>query len=228
MKKRFLVVSPHPDDAELGLGGTIIKLVKQGHRVIIVDLTSGEPTPFGSEEKREKETQEASRALRVKERINLGLKNRLLFDDKESRLLLAEEIRKFAADILFCPYFEDAHPDHCASSKLTEAARFYAKFTKINIKGTPHYAGYLFYYFCTHLRTLPNFSFLSDITGEFKDKMKAVKSYRSQFEDNPKGRFVPGYIESQNSYLGKLINCGYAEALYCKEAVKINDLSSLL
>ena len=228
MEKRFLVVSPHPDDAELALGGTIVKLLRKRHRVLIVDLTSGEPTPFGSEEKRKKETLKANRILGIKERVNLGLKNRFLFDGKENRLLLAEEIRKFSPDILFCPYYDDAHPDHCASSKITEAARFYAKFTKINIKGAPHYPGYLFYYFCTHLRTIPDFSFLVDITAEFKDKIKAISSYRSQFKDNPKGRFVIPYIESQNSYLGKLINCGYAEAVYCKEAIKINDLTSLL
>jgi len=227
MKRRFLAVSPHPDDAELGIGGTIIRLKEAGHKVFVVDLTTGEPTPYGSEEKRKKETQKATKVLGVDSRVNLRLKNRFLFDNKEARLLLAEKIRGFAPDVLFCPYPDDAHPDHTASAQITEAARFYAKFTKIKLKGEPHYPFYLFYYFCAHLRAMPQFSFLVDISGQFKGKMKAVGCYRSQFVENPKSRFVTDYIEAQNRYLGKLIHCDYAEAVYCKEAIKINDLSYL-
>ncbi|MCF7874301.1 MAG: PIG-L family deacetylase, partial [Candidatus Omnitrophica bacterium] len=111
-KKKFLFISPHPDDAELGIGGTILKLKKQGHTVFMVDLTDGEPTPFGTKEKRKKETKKATKILKVDERINLDLPNRYLFDNKEARFLVAETIRKYKPDILFCPYPEDAHPDH--------------------------------------------------------------------------------------------------------------------
>ncbi len=228
MGKRFLVVSPHPDDAELGLGGTIIKLKKEGHRVYIVDLTSGEPTPFGTEKKRKQETLEANKVLKVDKRINLGLKNRHLFDHKEARMLLAEQIRTFKPDILFSPSLQDAHPDHVAARKITEAGRFYAKYTKIKLKGSPHYPRYLFYYFCSHLRMVPQISFLVDISRSFQQKMKAIKCYRSQFTDNPKNRFVFDYIKEQNRYLGRLISCDYAEAVFSKEAIKITDLSALL
>lgn len=78
-KRTFLVVAPHPDDAELGLGGTILKLKEQGHDVFLVDLTSGEPTPYGTEEKRRKETDQANKVLNIDKRINLGLPNRYLF-----------------------------------------------------------------------------------------------------------------------------------------------------
>ena len=221
-------MSPHPDDAELGIGGTIIKLNQAGHRVFMVDLTSGEPTPYGTEEIRTKETIKATKILKVEARINLGFKNRYLFDSQDARLLLAEKIRRFKPDILFCPYFEDAHPDHIACTKITEAARFYAKYTKTDLKGNPHYPNYLFYYFCTHLRFIPQVSFLIDISGQFKEKIKAIRCYRSQFIDNPKNKFVFDYVESQNRFLGKLIQSQYAEAIYSKEAIKINDLASLL
>jgi bacillithiol biosynthesis deacetylase BshB1 len=228
MKKRFLIVAPHPDDAELGIGGTMIKLKAQGHKVFMVDLTCGEPTPFGTEKKRAKEASRASRILKVDRRVTLRLENRYLTDTKEARLKLAEQIRLFKPDVLLSPYHQDAHPDHLAASKIIEAARFYAKYTKTSLKGKPHYTYYLFYYFCAHLRAMPKISFLVDVTLEFKRKMKAIGCYRSQFIDNPKGRFVPDYVEAQNRYLGRLIHAQYAEAIYCKEAIRVDDLGSLL
>ena len=228
MKKRFLFVSPHPDDAELGIGGTMIKLKQQGHKVFIVDLTWGEPTPFGTEAKRKKETQKATEVLGIDKRLNLELENRYLFDTKQARLLLAEKIRQLRPDGIFCPYPQDAHPDHLACTKIVEAARFYAKYTKVSLKEKPYYAPYLFYFFCIHLRIIPQVSFCLDITGQFKDKMRAMRCYRSQFIDHPANRFVFGHIETKNRFLGQLIRTRYAEAVYCKEVVKLSDLSCLL
>jgi bacillithiol biosynthesis deacetylase BshB1 len=228
MKKRFLIVSPHPDDAELGLGGTILKLKQRGSKVFIVDLTSGEPTPYGTEKKRRKEAQRATEILGVDGRFNLGLENRYLFDTKEARLLLAEKIRLLKPDIIFCPYPQDAHPDHLACTKITEAARFYAKYTKVKLKGKAHYSFYHFYYFCTHLRIIPRVSFLVDISREFSRKMRAIKCYRSQFIENLKNRFIFDYIQVQNRFLGELARSQYAEAIYSKEVIKVNDLSFLL
>lgn len=227
MKKRFLIVSPHPDDAELGMGGTILRLKQKAHMVFMVDLTSGEPTPYGTEKKREKETRKSTEILKVDERVNLRLENRYLFDHKEARLLLAEIIRQYRPDVMFLPYPEDAHPDHVVCTKITEAARFYAKFTKVKLKGKPHYTPNLYYFFCTHLRTIPNITFFVDISKQFKDKFKAIGCYHSQFATNPKGRFVVDYVRVQNNYCGKLVRSEYAEAFYSKEAVKTDDLSFL-
>ena len=220
VKKRFLVVSPHPDDAELGLGGTILKWKKAGHEVCVVDLTSGEPTPFGTAEKRKEETKAASEILEIDQRVNLDLPNRYLPDGKENRLLLAEQIRLFRPDALFCPFPEDAHPDHTASARLTEGARFYAKYTGLDLKGEPHYPFQLFYYFCLHLRMMPPFSFLIDISNEFDSKIEAVRCYRSQFIDNPNNRFVFEVLEAQNRHFGSLIRKKYAEPLFTREALQ--------
>jgi bacillithiol biosynthesis deacetylase BshB1 len=228
MKRRFLVVSPHPDDAELAIGGTIIKLRQKGYKVFMIDLTSGEPTPYGTEERRKKETFRATNILQIAGRKNLGLTNRYLFDTKVARLLLAEQIRLFRPDVILCPSSQDAHPDHIATSKITEAARFYAKYSKLKLKGKFHYAGHILYYFASHLRAVPQFSFCVDISEQFKEKIKAIKCYRSQFIDNPKNRIIFEYIELQNRYLGKLVHCEYAEAIYSHEAIKIDDLSTLL
>lgn len=225
---KLLVVSPHPDDAELGLAGVILKAKARGQKVVLVDLTSGEPTPCGSEEKRKKETAAATELLKIDRRINLGLPNRYLFDGREARNLVAEEIRREQPDILLVPYPADAHPDHLAATRIAEAARFYAKFTKVDLKGERCYPPVLLYYICSHLRILPRISFLIDTTQFFEDKLKIIKCYRSQFIDNPANRFVFNYIRARDSYWGSLIGTQYAEAIYSKEAVKISDLATLL
>ncbi len=228
MKKRFLIVSSHPDDAELALGGTIIKLKQRGHRVVMIDLTNGEPTPFGSEKRRQKETEKATRVLGVDVRDNLGLENRYLSDDRKARLLLAEKIRIYRPDVLFCPVKDDAHPDHVVACRITEAARFYAKYTKVSLKGGPHYAGRLFYFFASHLRRMPEVSFFIDISEEFELKMKAVRAYRSQFVDNIPNRFVFSYLKDQNAYFGSLIRRRYAEPVFSREHIGLEDPTVLI
>lgn len=228
MRKNVVIVSPHPDDAEIGTGGTVIKLKNLGYKVFLVDLTTGEPTPYGSEKKRKKEAGRSDSFLRIDKRLNLSLENRYLFDSKEARLKLAEKLRIYEPDILFCPYPEDAHPDHVAAAEITEGARFYAKYTKLSLKGKPHYPFYLFYYFCNHLRIIPKISFLVDISDTFSEKMKSIKCYRSQFIDNPKNKFVFDLIQTRDRYLGSLIQSKYAEAFYSKEILKINDFGMLL
>ncbi len=222
-KRRFMVVSPHPDDAELGMGGTILGLKKRGYTVAIVDLTSGEPTPFGTEEKRKNETAKATAILHVDERINLGFENRYLFDSKDARLLLAGKIRAFRPDILFCPHPDDSHPDHIATTSITEGARFYAKYTKLSIEGEPYYTSHLFFYFCSHMRKANTFHFLVDTSDEFEKKIEAVKCYRSQFIDNKKNRIIFDYVETRDRYFGALIRKKYAEPFFCEEALGIDD-----
>lgn len=223
--KCFLVVSPHPDDAELGMGGTILVLAARGHRVVIVDLTSGEPTPYGDEEKRARETETATEILGIHERMNLGLPNRYLFDTRETRLQLAGKIRLVKPDALFCPIASDAHPDHTAASKMAEGARFYAKYTKLSLEGEPWYVGHLFYYSCSHLRASPEFSFLVDTSREFERKMEAARSYRSQFIDNPGNRGIFDYVKNRDAYFGGLIGTHYAEPFFSTEVLGVEDPS---
>src|SRR5436190_574183 len=113
MSHSILVIGPHPDDQELGMGGTILKLARQGHHVHLVDMTNGEPTPHGSPEIRARESAEAAKVLGV-ERTLLGLKNREVVHNLDSRHKLASLIRVHRPGILFVPYPTDAHPDHVA------------------------------------------------------------------------------------------------------------------
>src|SRR3982750_2393225 len=125
-----LVVAPHPDDAELGAGGTIVKMIKAGWRVGILDLTSGEPTPHGTPEIRKRETAAATASLGLHWRENLGLPNRSLEATLENRAKLAGVIRQQRPRWLFAPYWIDAHPDHVAATELVEAGRLLSKLPK--------------------------------------------------------------------------------------------------
>jgi len=143
----FLVVAPHPDDAELGMGGTIAKLIRAGNSVAVCDLTSGEPTPFGTPAKRRNETREASKVLGLTRRLNLGLTNRALEATLAARVKLAEVYRVLRPRVVFIPYWPDSHPDHLAATQLAIAARFHAKLTKTRMKGRPHYPERLLFYY---------------------------------------------------------------------------------
>src|SRR5262249_44602428 len=109
----ILVVGPHPDDQELGMGGTIARLSSKGHRLILRDMTNGEPPPFGSPEIREREAAEAATILGAT-RVSAGLTNRRVEHTIDARHRVASIIRTHEIDVMFVPYFEDAHPDHRA------------------------------------------------------------------------------------------------------------------
>ena len=141
----ILVAGPHPDDQELGMGGTIARLASQGHRVLLLDLTDGEPTPFGNRDLRAREAAEAARILGA-DRISLDLPNRSVAHTIEARHKVAAVIRTFRADVIFVPHPEDAHPDHVAGTRIVEDARFDAKLTRTSLPGEPVYAKWLFHY----------------------------------------------------------------------------------
>ncbi len=160
----ILVIGPHPDDQELGMGGSIAVLVGQGHRVHLVDMTNGEPTPLGTPEKRAAESAAAAKILGV-ERTLVGLPNRQVVHSVEARYRVAAVIRRHRPDWLFVPYPIDAHPDHVAVTRIAEDARFDAKLTKTDIPGEPCYPKRIIYYYCTHLRMNFQPSFCLDISG---------------------------------------------------------------
>ena len=146
------VVAPHPDDAELGMGGTIVRLIGQGWKLGILDLTSGEPTPLASLERRAAETLAANSALGNPWRKNLGLPNRSLELTLVNRRVLAGIFRQVRPRLIFAPYWEDAHPDHTAATKLMEDARFWSKLSRSDIPGAPFHPARILYYFSVHLR----------------------------------------------------------------------------
>jgi bacillithiol biosynthesis deacetylase BshB1 len=221
----ILVFGPHPDDAELGMGGTILKLARQGHKVHLVDMTNGEPTPHGSVETRAKEAAAAAEVLGVG-RTQAGLKNREVVHDIASRHKIAAIIRQHRADWLFVPYPVDAHPDHVAVTRICEDARFDAKLTKSSIPGEPYYPKRVIYYFCTHLRMNFTPNFCVDISDTIERKIESVQCYASQFVGN--SAFVPDMVRTITAYFGSRIGTAYAEPFYTHEMLGFGGLDQLI
>jgi N-acetylglucosamine malate deacetylase 1 len=220
-----LVIGPHPDDAELGMGGTIAKLAAQGHRVHLVDMTNGEPTPLGDPATRASEAAAAAAILGV-QRTLLDLPNRQVVHDLPSRHKLAAVIRRHKADWLFLPYPLDAHPDHVAVTRIGEDARFDAKLTKTDIPGDPCYPKRIIYYFCTHLRLNINPTFCLDITGTMDQKTAAVRAYASQFVANNSP--VPEMVRTMARYFGGRLGVEYAEPFFTHEVLGFTGLDQLV
>jgi len=221
----FLVIGPHPDDQELGMGGTIARLAQQGHKVHIVDMTNGEPTPHGSVETRARESTESAKILGVS-RTLLGLKNREVVHDLESRHKLAALIRVHRPNVLFLPYPIDAHPDHVAVTKIGEDARFDAKLTKSEIPGDPWHPKRIIYYFCTHLRMSFQPTFCIDVSDQIEQKMKAIACYVSQGM-GPEG-WIPNAVKTMNSYFGGRIETKFAEPFFTYEVLGLGGLDQLV
>ncbi|MDP6541149.1 MAG: PIG-L family deacetylase [Phycisphaerales bacterium] len=223
----ILVVGPHPDDQELGMGGTIAKFANEGHEVLLLDMTSGEPTPHGSPEIRAKESSTAAAILGVK-RTTVNLPNRFVEQSIPARHAVAAVIREHQAEIIFAPYFEDAHPDHIATTRIVEDARFDAKLTKIDLAGDPIYPRWLFYYYCTHLRAVPNPSFLIDTTNFASRKRDAIVAYESQFVIAEKNRPIVDWVEAQDKYFGGRLRTETAEPFFTREPIGLTDIKSLV
>lgn len=226
----LLVVAPHPDDAEIGVGGTILRSKAQGLRVGIIDLTSGEPTPFGSPEIRARETAAASAVLQVDWRDNLGLPNRSLEATLEARRALAGVFRVTRPRMICIPYWDDAHPDHVAASQLAEAARFWAKLTKTDFPGEPFWPPTVLYYFSIHLRIHPKPAFVVDVSEQIEAKMRAVGCYESQFITGRSQQFPTALdnIRDRARYWGWAIGTAYGEPFASREDIGLGSLQALL
>lgn len=222
----FLIVGPHPDDQELGMGGTIALLAAQGHKVHLLDVTNGEPTPYGDPQTRARESVAAASALGV-ERTLLGLINREVTHTLENRHKMAAMFRRFRPDVLFLPYPTDAHPDHVAVTRIGEDARFDAKLTKCEtIPGEPWHPKRIIYYYCTHLRMSFQPTFCIDISSTIGKKMQAVAAYHSQFGVNKSP--VPEMIKTMAAYFGGRIGTAYAEPFYSHEVIGFSGLDQLV
>lgn len=226
----LLVVATHPDDAEISTGGTIVQSIRSGLKVGILDLTSGEPTPFGTLEKRAAETAAASKVLGVEWRKNLGLTNRKLEADLESRATLADVFRLTRPRIILAPYPEDVHPDHVAASQLVDGARFWSKLSRTDLAGDPYWPPRLYHYWSIHLRIHPKPSFVFDISDAIDAKMESIRCYASQFtEGRPQVFPTPlDDIRDRARYWGWAIGKGFGEPFFSREDIGIAAWSNLL
>jgi bacillithiol biosynthesis deacetylase BshB1 len=229
-----VAVAPHPDDLEILCGGTLAKLVKQGYRVGIFDLTSGEPTPRGSVETRQMEAEKARQALGVQVRVNIELPNRVLMDGPEARFKLATAFRHYRPGIVIVAAGRTpaASPDHNQGHLIGEAARFYSQLTKWDDRfdGTaPYRVPHLVYApFPSDAETRYwQSTFVIDISDTMEQKLEAIRAYESQFDV---ARFdkVRHYISSANGFHGARCGFMYGELFALPHPVGSDNLVSLV
>ncbi len=225
----LLVIAAHPDDAEISVGGILLKAKAEGLKTGILDLTSGEPTPRGTETKRKEETAAASAVLQLDWRDNLGLPNRNLMANLDARREIANAIRHTRPQLILAPWEEDAHPDHVQASRLCDDARFYAKLSRTDMEGEPYWTPRLLYYLSIHLRIHPKPSVVVDISDQFDEKMQAVRCYRSQLIEGKPDAFptILDDIRDRSRYWGWSIHTGYAEPLISREEFPVGKIATL-
>ena len=238
-KLDFLAFGAHPDDVELGCGATIAKLVSQGKKVGIVDLTRGELGTRGSAEIRTKETNEASKILRITIRENMNFKDGFFRNDEEHQLKIIQVIRKYQPDFVFCNAPDDRHIDHPKGSQLIVEASFLSGLTKINTDDSSGNAQKQWrpkniYHYIQWKNLDPDFIF--DVSGFHNTKMNAVKCYSSQFYD-PKSKepetpistknFM-NFVQSRANDFGRLIGVEHGEGFISNRKLGFSSFDELI
>jgi LmbE family N-acetylglucosaminyl deacetylase len=230
-----VAVGAHPDDVEIAVGGTLARLVQQGYRVGIIDLTNGEPTP-GSPgiDHRLAEAREAAKILGVHERLTLTLPNRCLFDSFAARVALARVFRTWRPRIVMglAGKTPMASPDHWQAMQITDAAVFYSRLTKWDdeFSGLPAHTIQSQLWFplgLSNLDELPGSSrFVADITPTLPIKLDAIRAYKSQFP--PTKQRVFGWVEAQCRLWGQSAGFEAGEVLMSAKTLGISNLVETL
>lgn len=229
-----LAFGPHPDDVELGCGGTLYKLTQQGYKTGIIDLTEGEMGTRGSVAERYIEAADAAKILKVCIRENLKMPDGNIFNNEENRLKVIRMIRKYRPTYVFVTYPNDRHPDHIHAGNLVTEACFLAGLKNVDPGGdSAHRPKRVIYYMITY-EFKP--SFLVDITMQYPVKIEAAKAYRSQFynpdyEGDKTLIASKGFwdsIEARMRHYGWLGGMTYAEPFYVREAIVLDDFFSAL
>lgn len=221
-----LVIAPHPDDAELGMAGTIALMQSQGLSVGVLDLTDGEPTPLGSVAIRASETAAATAALGISWRENLGLPNRRLRATLAARASVAAVIRRTRPRWLFTPHWIDAHPDHMAATRLVDAARFWAKLTKCDLPGEPWHPERIYHYSCVHLKLVVKPAFVVDISATWPIKRRCLECYASQFSSS-QNPTVLKRVEAAAAWWGSMIGTDHGEPFTAREPLGLRGFADL-
>ena len=223
-----LAFSPHPDDAEMGCGGLLLKLKDKGYRTGIIDLTRAELSTNGNLKTREEEIKEASKILGLDIRENLGLEDANIKNDYDSRLKVISAIRKYRPGLALIPFWRDRHPDHENSYKLLKDAIFISGLEKFKT-GLDSYRPDVVINYMLHYEFKP--SFIVDISQYYDKKFSAVAAYKSQFySDVAKkvmthiaSKYFFDIINSRHQCLGLKIRSEYGEPYYIESNIRIDD-----
>jgi bacillithiol biosynthesis deacetylase BshB1 len=225
----LLAFGPHPDDLEIGLGGTLAKHAAKGNAVGLCDLTRGEMSSNGTPEQRLKEAEEARKVLGAAWRENLGLPDRAIGSSPNHQRAVVELIRRCRPRAVALPYWDDRHPDHVASAAMLREAVFNAKLQRYDAEGAPWQPEWTCFYFIND--SAPP-SFLVDVSASYARKREALDCYRSQFTGTgdsavPTRLTASSFrqlIESRDAQFGALAGVAFAEGIIVREPLLRPDL----
>ena len=239
IKLDILVLPVHPDDAELGCAGTILKHIAAGKKVGIADLTRGELGTRGSAEIRDQEAADASRILGLAVRENLLMPDGFFQNTREYQLKVIEAIRKYQPEIVITNAYNDRHPDHGRASELVGASAFLSGLRKIETYAggqlQPAWRPNLVLHFIQDNYIKPDI--LIDVTAHWDKKIESIRAYGSQFYNPEWGDEPQTYIsspefiqviEARAREFGKSINVKYAEGFTSKKILGVANLFDLV
>lgn len=238
MKLDILVLAAHPDDAELGCGGTIAKHIAAGKKVGVVDLTRGELGTRGTPQSRHEEATASAKILGLSVRENLELKDGYFQNDTESQLKVIQAIRKFRPDIVLANAIYDRHIDHGKGALLAHDASFLSGLAKIETtddgKKQEAWRPSVVYHYIQSLFLEPDF--VVDITGYWDIKIEAIRAFKTQFFDpqsNEPETYIskPGFlkmIEARAIEYGHAIGATHGEGFTVRRYTGVKYLTDLL
>ena len=239
MKVDILAFGSHPDDVELGCGGSILSAISQGLKVGIIDLTKGELGTRGTPEIRKKESEKASEILGVSFRKNLDFKDGFFINDEEHQLKIIEVLREHKPSIIFCNAVKDRHIDHPKGSKLVSDSCFLSGLSKINTnyknsKNQSPWTPKQIYHYIQWFDLKPDI--LIDISEFQEKKMKAIMAYKSQFY-NPKSTepntpissksFIDS-IKQRDQNFGRISGVDAAEGFTVERPPVVKDIKGIM
>lgn len=235
MRLDALAIGAHPDDVELGCGGTLIKLISLGYRVGVLDMARGEMGTRGSAEIRAREAADAAREMTLTVRDNLELSDGHIWLNEESRVKMVRKIRLYRPRVIFTHYWEDPHPDHVHTCQIVREAAHVAGLAKYDAEtGQQRFRPHTIAHFMFPRTAAP--TFVVDISEVAEQKRRAIMCYRSQLYDpNSKepetslsGEGFLRRVEARQRFFGSLITTEHAEGLIVREALNVHDPIELL
>ena len=237
MKLDVLAFGAHPDDVELGCGGTLAKEISLGRKVGIIDLTQGELGTRGSVEIRKGESELASKILGISVRENLYMRDGFFSNDETHQMQVIKMIRKYRPNIVLCNAKRDRHIDHGKGSKLVSDSCFLSGLTKIETaldgKKQDSWRPNHVYHYIQWEHIEPDF--VVDITGFVDKKTESILAYASQFySENSQEPSTPiatkNFLESihyRSRDLGRLVGVEFAEGFTVERYLAVNSFSDL-
>lgn len=238
MKVDILAIGAHPDDVELGCGGTIAKMISEGKTVAIIDLTKGELGTRGTDKTRKQEAADAAKILGISARENLEMKDGFLQNSEEYQMRIVKMIRKYQPEIVLANATDDRHPDHAKAAKLVSDACFLSGLKKIETgldgKNQEFWRPKHVFHFIQWKEMEPDF--VIDISDFMEKKIEACMAYKTQFY-NPESKepvtpiATKDFLESltyRAQNLGRLSGCTYAEGFTAEKMIALKNFEGIV